>query len=395
MIKNEISIDDFPIYSHKIIDVIQKHDRYFFYFSPDPDAVGTSIAFALFLKNNYPNKDCIIFMPDGYDPNLDFLFKIASFNDIHIMHDVNTVIKHLKKNEYVFTICDTPTYKLLPEFKRLNAIRNSYSDKSAIEIDHHFGGDSTVIFEESATIFYQANSCCEIFADFLKVINQGKGQDINTDDVFPRNIVLSLLVGLCYDTQFGKFIVNEKNYNMWFNFLSDRLKAITWGNAGQLKSAHEVFNAINKMSDVKINTLNKIIENADYKDRAGIVILPYVSKYVSLAENGDSTCIIMKISGDIANMLPEKAGAIGMLVMYDDDKKLYQIKIRRASGYKGYDLREFEKPILEIFGKKFQGGGGHPGATSFRISRMDREKFIEKAKSLFAIIVDIVNKNPV
>lgn len=387
--KVEIDKDNFLEYSRKIQSVIDKNKSFFFYFSPDPDAVGVSIALALFLKNS--DKSSMIFLPEGYDHNLDFLIKIANYNNILILSNVDSVLKKLKKEEFVFVSCDTPTYRLLPDFKRISKVRDKYINKDAIEIDHHFGGDSEQIYQESVTLFCQANSCCDILANYFQIVGTLDGKNIDIEKYFPRNVVLSLIVGMCYDTQFGKFLVNEKSYNMWFSFLSERLRTLTWISSPHMKSASEVFDTINKMSEIKIATLKKLIETSIYSGGVGFLILPPVGKYESLAENGDSSCIVSKISSDIANMIPERAGKIGIFCYYDDTKKQYFVKIRRSSEYKDYDLRNFEKVIIKHFGRSFIGGGGHPGATSFRFKNMEREKFIKQVNELYLDIVDILN----
>lgn len=377
MSKVEMNDEDFSKKTFDILELSKNSSDFFFYFSPDPDAIGVSIAFALFL--NKLGKRNFMYLPDGFDYNLNFLLKIAEYNDIGVYRNLDDVIKHLKKVEAVFVTCDTPTFRLLPEYEKIIKIRDGYKVKKAIEIDHHFGGDSEQIYPESETIFFQANSCCDILANFFQIIAENDREN-TIDYYFPRNVVLSLLVGMCYDTQFGKFLVNETNYNKWFGFLSEKLNALTWGNSPHIKSASEVFHTINKMSEIKMITISNLVDSAEYKNGVGLLVLPIVGKYESLAENGDSTCILTKISSDIANMLPESAGKVGIFCYYDDVKDHYLVKMRRSALYKGYDLRDFEGSLRDYFGEDYIGGGGHPGATSFRIKFMERDKFLNIIK---------------
>ncbi len=391
MNKIEINEEQFIKKTFQIVDMINDSKSFFFYFSPDPDAIGVSIALALFF--NSLEKKSIVYLPSGYDYNLNFLIKIAEYNHIKIINDVSAVIKHLKKEEFVFVTCDTPTYRLLPDYKKIFKVFDGYIQKKSIEIDHHFGGDSEQIYSGSETIFFQANSCCDMIADFFQIISNESTKKNEVVTYFPRNIVLSLLVGMCYDTQFGKFLVNENNYNKWFNFLSDRLNNLTWGQSSHMRTASEVFDTINKMSEMKLVTMSNLVDGALYKNGVGLLILPMIGKYESLAENGDSSCILNKISSDIANMLPESAGKIGVFCYYDDIKKQYLVKIRRSSQYKGLDLRNFENDLKKLFSTKYIGGGGHPGATSFRMSKLPRTLFIKKMNELFEIIIISINNS--
>ena len=384
--KKEDTKEEFLENIKKITDLINKNDNFFFYFSPDPDAVGVSIAFSLFLRQNY--KDCVIFLPEGFDPNLDFLFDVASYNKIRIIKDVHKLKDILMQSKPVFVTCDTATHFLLPSFSEINKLKDEFCPKESIELDHHFGGDSEKIYEDSLTLFLKTNSSCEILAEVFDEI--GKFENKNIDYIFPRNIVLSLLIGICFDTQFGKFVVDKENYDKWYHFLSDRLKSITWGNPKYLNSSKQVFDAINKMSETKEKVLKYLVDTSRTKKKVGLLILPPVGMYESLGPAGDSTCILSKIVTDLSNSLPEYAGRIGILIFYDNLAKVYFLKIRRSFSYKDYDLRDLEVLLKEIFEKDYLGGGGHSGATSFRINDIDRNDFIYKVEQFFDKVVEII-----
>jgi nanoRNase/pAp phosphatase (c-di-AMP/oligoRNAs hydrolase) len=379
--KVESKREEFLINIKKISELIGKYDKFFFYFSPDPDASGISVAFSLFLKQK--NKDAFIYLPEGVDSNLDFLFDIATYNDIIILKKSEDVEKMIEKESPVFVVCDTPTRFLLPEFKKLTKLKDKYSPAESIEIDHHFGGDSEQIFEKSITLFSAANSCSEIFADYLMETED------DFEKSFPRNIVLSLLVGICFDTQFGKFLDDKINYDKWFGFLSERIKNITW-DGSNLKSSEQIFDAINRISEAKESVLNYLTKSTDAKDGVGLLVVPEVGMYESLSPNGDSTCILSKVVSDLSNMVPEVSGKIGLLAFYNDSTELYYIKVRRSFVFKEYDLRLIEDILADVFGKNFIGGGGHPGAVSFRMNADNRKDFIKKAEIVRNKIVEAI-----
>jgi nanoRNase/pAp phosphatase (c-di-AMP/oligoRNAs hydrolase) len=380
--KVEFTRDEFLSGIQKIKDLIDNNSKFFFYFSPDPDAVGISIAFSLFLRNR--NKECYIYLPEGFDQNLNFLFEIASYNSIIILRETESLEKIFSIKKPVIIICDTPTKFVLPNFEKILKMKNKYSLEQTVEIDHHFGGDSEQIFEKSISLFYKANSCCEIFADFLTQIEP----DVNK--AFPRNIVLNLLVGICFDTQVGKFVEDKENYDKWYDFLSKRLLDITAENSGYLKTSEEIFETISRMSETKFHILNNLVIDSKVINNVGMLVIPAIKMYESLSPNNDSTCIFSKVVSDLSDMIPEFAGKIGILAYYNDISDIYYLKIRRSFGFKSYDLRTAEILFKEIFGEEFIGGGGHPGAVSYRFKLKNRASFIEKAEKFHERLAEII-----
>lgn len=392
--KRALKFSSFKNSVKSIAKIIDDNKNFFFYFSPDPDAVGSSIAVALYL-NSLMKKSCL-YLPEGFDPNLNFLFKIAEYNNIDVIMELDDVIEYLNTDEYVFISIDTATKYLLPNFDEINEIRKKYSNTECIEIDHHFGGDSSKIYDNSRTMFYDANSCCEIIGKFFFELGrvEKKRQNkkkIDYDLYYPRNIVLSLLVGICFDTQFGKFVVDKGSYDHWMSFLSERLIELTWPNNSYIRTAEEVFESINNMSQVKEETLLKYAKKSRIENGVGLLLMMGIGKYESLAENGDSTCIFSKVVGDLSNLIPEEAGKVGVLSFYDEFKDIYYIKVRRSFEYNDYDLRELEHILRELFGDDYLGGGGHPGATSFRLRNVGEEVFKERLENLYQRLLDIVS----
>jgi len=79
------------------------------------------------------------------------------------------------------------------------------------------------------------------------------------------------------------------------------------------------------------------------------------------------------------NIVPEKTGKIG-IVYYEGQNTegvdCIFIKARRAIGYKDFDLRRLEDDVRSAFSEeKYMGGGGHPGAVSFRVDHMPDPEF--------------------
>ncbi len=372
----------------KIRAIIKDNDNFLFLFSPDPDAVGTSIAMGVFLR--MLNKNSAMFLSSGFDKNLSFLLDIAKYNKIEMIRNGNMVVDFIKRKDPVYIIIDTPNSFLISDF---NKIKNAKKDRepTVIEIDHHFGGDSEQIFHDSIDLYLKYSSTSEIMFRFFDAYF--KDSHLKREEMFPRNIILSLLVGLCFDTQFGKYVVNREVYNECFDFLSESLKNLTWeGKPSNLKSAKQVFESINKMSMAKEKVLDSFVDSIIILDNVGLLIVPPVSMSASLSKSGDSTCVFSKLVTDLSNMVPEISGNIGILAYFDDISNLYFLKIRRDYAYDSYDLRKLEDELKDIFGENYVGGGGHPGATSFRISKMEREVFEDKVKIFHMFLVSLVKK---
>ena len=374
----------------EIQSIIENKTNFLFYFSYDPDAIGASIAISLFLKRK--NKECFIYLPEAIDPNLNFLIKILSYNSIKIIKTSNKLFQIINKKMPVIITCDTPTHYLLPDFDKFNSLLKKVNLKDTIEIDHHFGGDSEQIFKKSVILFKEANSTCEIVANFFEIIEKDKNGNLDLEIAFSRSIVLSLLVGICFDTQMGKFIINKRIYNKWIDFLSNRLEWLTWGSPKNLNNASKVFDTINKMDSNRKRIIKNLVKKAFIINKVGLLIIPKYEKYKSLSENNDPSCIFVKIIPDITNKTTEYSGAIGIVVFFDTILNIFYIKIRRAQKFKKYDLRNTQHFLKNIYKDDYLGGGGHEGATSYRVANIDRNDFIDKIKKFHNKLASTVEK---
>ncbi|MBN2545373.1 MAG: hypothetical protein JXB50_06230 [Spirochaetes bacterium] len=380
MIKKKLFSDkSFEANVYKFISDINDNSDFLFYFSPDPDAIGASIALSLYLSRK--SKNSTIFLPDIINPNLDFLLKIAVYNNIYIISDLEEMLKLINNKNITVITCDTPSHYLLPDYCQLKKNFHKNNNICFIEIDHHFSGDSEKIFKNSLCLFKKSNSTSEIVAEVFEMIGRYNDYDNYIDLMFPRNIVLSLLVGICFDTHFGKFVIDANMFEKWFELLSHRLVNLTWGNKKYIQTAEEVFNKINQISLSKKKVINKLLNDMVVINSIGLLILPEYNKYDSLSDDGDPTCILYKIIPDLTNMSAERSKKIGIVAYYDDSLDLFLIKIRRSSMFNSFDIRKIDKLLKKIFKKNFLGGGGHEGATSFKIKKMERSQFIDDLKT--------------
>jgi nanoRNase/pAp phosphatase (c-di-AMP/oligoRNAs hydrolase) len=90
--------------------------------------------------------------------------------------------------------------------------------------------------------------------------------------------------------------------------------------------------------------------------------------------------------GLLLSSVPEKTGYVGVIIFEGKNaarENCVFIKIRRAINFSGIDLRTAEGKIKELFSSLYMGGGGHAGAVSFRIHRLDEKELLAKLESLF------------
>ena len=97
------------------------------------------------------------------------------------------------------------------------------------------------------------------------------------------------------------------------------------------------------------------------------------------------------ILGFLLDQIPNTSGKVGLLYFHGknaDDRDCIYIKMRRSTDYSGIDLRTTECQLRAVFGGKYMGGGGHPGAASFRIHPHDENEFLAK----FEKVVESIQK---
>ena len=101
----------------------------------------------------------------------------------------------------------------------------------------------------------------------------------------------------------------------------------------------------------------------------------------------------LDILGFLLNHIPEEAGKIGVICYNGksaEGKDCIFIKIRRSTKFNGVDLRKVEEPIKRAYDGYYMGGGGHPGAASFRVAPHDEKDFFLRFKSVTDFIQSIM-----
>jgi hypothetical protein len=339
---------------------------------------------------------------DPDSANLSFFEKIIHYNSIRILRtqeDIDTV-----KDEIEAVIfCDTPNTKLVPFYPYI--ARCILSRKpNVIEIDHHFGADSEELTGFGIKLFRNANANTEIIGNVLEKI-----YDKNPERPHPfsqRNIILGLLTGILCDTVGGKVIRYKEDYDYWMKKLGDHLKNITrWRESDKKRTADcrtskfgdatQVLDYLNKLTEDQESCLNLLITRIESKGAIGFLsLLPSTYQAVNGTYQSFKSDWFVDIMGLLLNSVPEKSGHAGVIIFEGQNAAAQDcifVKIRRAVDFVGVDLRIGEDKIKELFGDLYMGGGGHAGAVSFRIHRLEEKALLARLEKLFSFFNNAID----
>lgn len=366
---------------HKAVSLIQNHETFFFSADLDPDSVGSMLSLSLYLR--LLGKKVYMVLADGLGQNLDFMSKIIEFNSIKVIPSEQDIVA-VKDKVDVVIFFDTANTKLVPLYSAICEHLLS-RDVPVVEIDHHFGADSEEMTEHGVKLFRQANANTEIVAELLSWLKESNPDFPNP--FHQRNILLALITGLLGDTLGGKVVHLKEDYEYWMEMLGDSFQSMTrWRTAkdgrpaddekSKFGSSDQIFNYMNHLDDEKQLCIDLFTKKLDMEH--GVACLNLLdSMYCQVKD----TCRpfdsdwFSEVRVFLMNMVPEQAGKVGIIYFNGKNaagEDCIFIKMRRAVDYSGFDLRETEQEIRRVFSEdNYMGGGGHPGAVSFRIHPLD------------------------
>jgi nanoRNase/pAp phosphatase (c-di-AMP/oligoRNAs hydrolase) len=384
---NKISIRNAVI--KKIIKTIKKCERFLFISYIDPDALGSMLALGLVLKRL--NKEVYFYLPDDDARRIEYMQGIIDYNGIIPVYDYQTISDGLEFDCIVLN--DTANRKVIPHYKKIEYIFEE-GCVDIIETDHHFGTDSDKIAPSSIALFEKANANCEIITKILYKMNNDAEikETIDGDTVFKRNILLSLLTGIISDTQFGKYLVNKHQYNIFMKFLSIRLELATLEKVKYFKTPKDIYQYLIEVSKENAACVEELDKYIEKRDRLYVLNIAEsgplkgdIPSYCASCRDVD----ISDISDVIANKLPEMHGNIGSLILEKEleGEMVYYIKLRRSMSFNAFDLRTLEEHFKSAFSDLYLGGGGHPGAVSFRVKKSSPADFSNKINKVFDKII--------
>jgi single-stranded DNA-specific DHH superfamily exonuclease len=138
----------------------------------------------------------------------------------------------------------------------------------------------------------------------------------------------------------------------------------------------EVFSELQKLSTHEQGCFGYMMDRRRRTGSISLVALSAEEMEPMYAGCDDDT--IVSTARVIADRLAEESGKLGLVAYFDNPARsdLVQFRLRRAGGWKKYDLRG----LLTRF--SISNGGGHEGAIGFRIPRAEIPDFRGYVSSL-------------
>ncbi len=380
------------------IELIQKHQNFIFCADLDPDSVGSMLALSLYF--NHLGKKVYIVMSEGLGGGLDFFEKIIKYNSLKVVRNEDS-IKEIKDEIQSVIFFDTANSKLVPFYPTISQEILSKSPP-VLEIDHHFGADSEEMTDYGIKLFRNANANTEIIAELLSNLKEVNPEFPNP--FFQRNILIALITGLLGDTLGGQVVPFQEDFKYWMDTLGGSLGSVTRWRAGdeerfsdkqkqKFSSPDHVLKYMNRLDETKqlcLDTLMKTVEKFGGVSSLNILASTYES-INDISSPYDSEWF-NEVRGFLLNTVPEHSGKVGLVYFHGknaDGVDCIFMKIRRAIDYSGFDLRIAEDEIKKLFpGDQYMGGGGHPGAVSFRVQSIEESEFKNRLQSIIKHIAD-------
>lgn len=380
------------------VGLIQSNQTFLFSADIDPDSVGSMLSLALYMR--MMGKQVYIVISNSLGENLAHLEKMIEYNDIHMLRNADEIAGIQSVVDAVI-FCDTANTKLVPFFPVIKEHLLS-RDVPVIEIDHHFGADSEKLAGQAVTLYQNANATTEITGDLLKKIHQ-KNPDL-PHPFNQRNIVISLLTGILGDTMGGRVVPHRQSYVHWVGTLGNKLKRNTrwrkpngvrpgddrktkFGNPRQIQ---EYLTRLSREQEICIDALKKRIVADGEVGSLNLLNSTYCEvKDICQPYNSPWFAYIL---GSLLNQIPDSSQKVGLLYFHGknaEDNDCIYIKMRRSAHYSGVDLRTTECHLKSVFRDKYLGGGGHPGAASFRVRPHDENEFLAN----FERVVQAIKKS--
>jgi nanoRNase/pAp phosphatase (c-di-AMP/oligoRNAs hydrolase) len=359
----------------RIIEAITERHRFLVlgHTSPDDDCISSMISFALVLHLFY--KDVALYLGGQVHERFKYLLDIARYNSIRILNadippadDVDTLI-----------LVDTPKPSMI-EASPAVRVHIARPEVLRIEVDHHLGADSGYFGDEGYSLVTEASSASELIGHILLKLQSRPDllERHQVTDLFPRNIVLAILTGIIGDSNMGQYLKSrreKKYYQIFAGMFNDLLSRRTTKKTN-FRTMDQVFTELQKLSAHEEDCFGYMMAR---KRRAGsLSVVALAEEEMKPLYGSCDEDTIVSGARVIADKLAEESGKLGLVAYYDNPERseLVQFRLRRAGGWKKYDLRR----LLELFA--IANGGGHEGAIGFRVPRSEISDFDTYVKTL-------------
>ena len=359
----------------RIIEAIVTRRRFMIlgHQNADDDCISSMISFSLVLHMFY--RDAVLHLATPVHEHFTYLLDICRYNSIPILGldqappaDIDTVV-----------LCDTPKPSMMEAGPAVRELLKS-PQVLRIEVDHHVAADSAYFGDEGYRLVTEASSASELIGHILLKLEGRRDllERHQVTELFPRNLVLAILTGIIGDSNMGQYLKSkrEKKYYQIFSGMFNEMLARRTTKRSNFFTMDEVFSELQKLSSYEEGCFGYMMER---KRREGSVALVALSEEESGKMFGscdDDT--VVSTARVITDRLAEESGKLGLVAYFDNPARsdLVQFRLRRAGGWKKYDLRQ----LLTRF--SISNGGGHEGAIGFRIPRGEIGDFAGYVSSL-------------
>jgi diguanylate cyclase (GGDEF)-like protein len=367
----------------RIIDAIVERRGFLIlgHLSADDDCISAMISFALVLHMFY--KEVTVHLDSKMHDRFKYLLDICRYNSIPLLGREADV----PAGTDTVVLCDTPKPSMIDASPKVLAF---LADRTPlrIEIDHHLGADSGYFGDPGYRLVTEASSASELIGHILLKL-EGRTdllEQHQVGELFPRNLVLAILTGIIGDSNMGLYLKSrreKKYYEIFSNMFSELLSRRTTKKTNFF-TMDEVFSELQKLSSHEENCLSYMMGRRRVAGSLAVVTLS-AEEMAPLYATCDMDTIITT-ARVVADRLAEESGKLGLIAYYDNPTRsdLVQFRLRRAGGWKSYDLRK----LLERF--SIANGGGHEGAIGFRIPRAQIADFPAYVSSLEAGIEEAI-----
>ena len=345
---------------NRIRDVILERDGFLLlgHKDPDTDCIASLVSFALLLGKFH--KEITIYLAGPVMAHFSYLLAICKYNGISVLYGKTPNIKSFS----TVVILDTPKPDMISLNEEIAALLAD-KDIRKIEIDHHLEGDASCTGDEGYCLLSEASSTCELIGYILLKLSKQKDK-IQANDLFTRNLALSIITGIVGDSKMGKYLKTRKEkfyYRIFTDIFDKLLGEKTLKGSKNLSSMEAVFDTIQNFSVQEKKCFDGIMDLKNTNEPIYYICMG-AEQSAKFFRNFDAE-LIVNVSKAAADTLAEDCGKLGLVAYYDDPSlsDYIQFRLRRSSKYLSVDLRTV-LPHLSI-----ENGGGHPGAIGFRVKK--------------------------
>jgi nanoRNase/pAp phosphatase (c-di-AMP/oligoRNAs hydrolase) len=393
--KIPLSDSEWSVQLEKAVDLIQSGQTFLFSGDIDKDSLGSMISLALYLKQL--QKNVYVIIPIAPAEHLDYLEQIIVYNSIPILK-ISADLQAVSNEIDSVIFCDTANAKLVPYYSQIANIIEK-KQLPVLEIDHHFGTDSEELIADEVKLFRQCNAATELTAELLIRLHEKVSGAPHP--FHQRNIVIGLLTGLFGDTVGGSVIPYRQSYDHWIELLDkylendeDRRPSSEGSDPGRqylkFRSSAEILKHLNRLTEEQERCLEELRKRIKKTSGLGFInlldsIYPEIQAVCQPLDSpwfADFLAILL-------NIIPEESGKVGVVCFHGknaDKEDCIFIKIRRAAQFQNIDLRTIEEANRKKFGNFYMGGGGHPGAVSFRVHAHAENDFLCVLHEIMALL---------